>query len=377
MAASTSETSGFAAEQIELAQLDDFADLVFERGWTDGFPVFPPTPARVRALIDYLGRGPHEVVGAVAPAEGIATVEGIAINCAMAGCKPEYMPVVMTIMEALLDPKFHLLNAQSSTIGGPPLIIVSGPVVKRLGFNYAEGTYGGSGHRANGAVARAIRLILWNIGQGKPGEMAKAVFGTPYRWGSLIVERPRDDGNPWEEFHVTAGLQPEDSAVSVLDGRGGYISTPFARAGAPVEHSLQYIAGQLVGYDITSGGGGTIVFAVNPDMAEVLDRQGWSKERFRDALFEYCYETVAEVRAQDRAIEGIDPNITVAHPWMQRASDPNDPEGRVYTVVDASHLVMLVSGGVGGGHTCYFWRGGRHSSDGFGLVTKKIDWDWE
>ncbi|MDE3076530.1 MAG: hypothetical protein KGJ86_13995, partial [Chloroflexota bacterium] len=369
----------FAAEEVRITSLDDFAEVVFERGWTDGFPVFPPTRERVRTLIQYLGREPGEVVGTVTPGEGIATIEAIAVNCAMAGCKPEYMPVVMAILEALLDKRYHLLNSQASTIGGPPLIIISGPVVKKLGFNYAEGTYGGSGHRANGTVARAIRLILWNIGQGKPGEMAKAVFGTPLRWGSLIVERPRDDGNPWEEFHVTAaGLRPEDSAVSVLDGRGAYVHTPFARAGSSVEPALPYIAQQLLMSDIGAGGGGTVVLAVNPDMANMVANEGWSKQRFRDALYEHCYETVGQVTEMERALGGIDANVTVKHHWSSRVvGDEKDPQARVYSVADPSHLAILVSGGVGGGHVCYFWRGGRHSSDGSGLVTKKIDWEWE
>ena len=87
----------------------------------------------------------------------------------MAGCKPEYVPVVLAALEAMLDPTFHILSAQCSTFGGPPLAIISGPVVKKLGFNHAEGALGGSGHRANATIGRAIRLILWNIGQGKPG----------------------------------------------------------------------------------------------------------------------------------------------------------------------------------------------------------------
>lgn len=374
----TSVGSAKAAERFQLDNPDDFTDLVFEQGWTDGFPVFMPTPSKVEEVVRYLGRPPEEVLGTVSPGEGIATVEKVAVNCVMAGCKPEYAPVVLAIVDALLDPRFHLLNAQASTIGGPPMVIVSGPVVKKLDFNYAEGTYGGSGHRANGTVARAIRLILWNIGEGKPGRMAKAVFGTPYRWGSLIVERPRGDGNPWEELHVTAGLSPEDSAITVLDGRGGYVHTPFVRTGAPVEASLPWIARQLMLPDIGLGGGGTCIFAVNPDMAKMLAEKGWSKERFRDALYEHCYVSVAEMREMTEAMGGMDDaaNTTVKDHWTSRVADLGDPSARVYSLVDREHLVMLVSGGSGGGHTCYQWRGGRHSSDGYGLVTKRIDWKW-
>lgn len=361
------------APQFELTNIDDWADFVFEQGWTDGFPVFPPTPRRVGAILEYLGRDPQENLGTVAPGGCVATVEGVAINCAMAGCKPEYVPVVLTILEALLDPRFHLLNAQASTVGGPPFVAVSGPVVKQLGFNYAEGTYGGSGHRANGTVARAVRLILWNIGQGKPGQMAKAIFGTPSRWGSLIAERPRDDGNPWEEFHVTAGLASEDSAVSVLDSNGSYVFSIFARLGGDVTRNLPYLAEQI---KRRGSGGGVCILGVNPDMANMLANQGWTKEGFRDALYEHCWSTVAEIREAEEATGGIDSAPTTAHHWTRRVPASSNATDRVYSFIDPDHLIILVAGGVGGGHVCHKWGGGGHSADGFGLVTKKIDWEW-
>ena len=110
-------------------------------------PVFPPTLKKVTEIIDYVQRSPDEVLGVVSPGEGVATIEKVAINCAMAGCKPEYVPIVLTALEAMLDPTFHILSAQCSTFGGPPLAIISGPVVRKLGFNHSEGALGGSGHR--------------------------------------------------------------------------------------------------------------------------------------------------------------------------------------------------------------------------------------
>src|SRR5687768_12351091 len=140
----------------EVADLAAFIELAYERGWTDGLPVYPPTDDLVDAMLAYVKRDPDEIIGVVPPGEGIATVEKIAINAVMAGCKPEYLPVVITAVEALLDPRFELLRVQATTAGPAPLVIVSGPLVKQLDFNYGAGAFTGTGHRANATIGRAV-----------------------------------------------------------------------------------------------------------------------------------------------------------------------------------------------------------------------------
>ena len=194
----------------EARDTSEFMELVYEQGWTDGPPVFPPTDDRVEAMVRYVGRDPGEVIGVVPPGEGVATIEKIAINAVMAGCRPEYMPIVIAALEAMLDPAFELLRVQATTAGPAPLAIVSGPVVRKLGFNCGAGAFTGTGHRANSTIGRAIRLMLWNIGYGRPGQMSQATMGHPGRYAYLIAERPADDGNPWEALHVTNGLGPEE-----------------------------------------------------------------------------------------------------------------------------------------------------------------------
>src|SRR5439155_26423259 len=129
--------------------------------------------------------------------------------------KTEYTSLGLTAVSALLYRRFEILRVQDTTAGPAPLTIISGPVVKQLGFNYGAGAFTGTGHRANATIGRAIRLILWNIGYGRPGQMSQATMGHPGRYAYLVAERPPDDANPWEQFHVTNGLQPEDNAVSV------------------------------------------------------------------------------------------------------------------------------------------------------------------
>src|SRR5690348_14179623 len=143
------------SEVHELEDLNAFIELAYEQGWTDGLPVYPPTDDKVEAMIAYLGREPDEVIGIVPPGEGIATIEKIAINAVMAGCKPEYVPIVVAAVEAMLDPRFELLRVQATTAGPAPLVIVSGPLVRQLNFNYGAGTFTGTGHRANATIGRA------------------------------------------------------------------------------------------------------------------------------------------------------------------------------------------------------------------------------
>ncbi len=355
------------SQQYQVEDIDAFADLAYEKGWTDGMPVFPPTLKKVTAIIDYLKRPPDEALGIVSPGEGVATIEKIAINCAMAGCKPEYVPVVLAALEAILDPNFHILSAQCSTFGGPPLAIISGPVVKKLGFNHSEGALGGSGHRVNATIGRAIRLILWNIGQGKPGELSKTVFGGPARWHSLIAERPREEGNPWDEFHVDyAGLNAQDSAVSMLGANGKVVSCGFAASS--IDDNISTIANDIKGDGVAAA---PHVFVLNPQGAKILADAGWSKERFRDAVYEHCYVQVRDIK---KVASQASP--TSVYYWMKRISPDND-DAKLFTIAEPSHLKILVSGGFGGSHVCYHFRGSTHSLTGSGLVTKKINWNWD
>ena len=155
------------SERIEIASLDEFTDFAYEQGWTDGLPVFPPTRAAVQRMIDYIGRDPGEVLGTVFPGDGEATIENIAANCVMAGCLPEYLPVVLAAVDCIVDPQMPITTTQST--GSASLCtIVTGPVVGTLEFHTREWIFGPNGARANATIGRAVRLILWNIGRAHP-----------------------------------------------------------------------------------------------------------------------------------------------------------------------------------------------------------------
>ena len=197
-------------------EVDDPAEAVefcYEQGWTDGLPVIPPTEEKVLAVLDYLGRDAVEVVGVIPPKNGIATLEKVAINCVMGGCRPQHVPVVLAAIEAMLDEAFNLNGLETTQHPSEPLVVVGGPVVNDLGFNFGEGVFGG-GARANGAIGRAVRLILWNIGGSVPGHIAKSPLSQPGRYCFCIAESP--DAWPWGPLHAAQGLPAEESAVTVI-----------------------------------------------------------------------------------------------------------------------------------------------------------------
>ena len=348
----------------EAHDMSEFMELVYEHGWSDGLPVFPPTDDQVTAMIRYVGRDPGEVIGVVPPGEGVATIEKIAINAVMAGCRPEYLPIVITALEAMLDPAFELLRVQATTAGPAPLAIISGPVVKKLGFNYAAGAFTGTGHRPNATIGRAIRLLLWNIGYGRPGQMSQATMGHPGRYAYLIAERPPDDGNPWEELHVTSGLRPEDSAVSMFPVVTHDQITP-AFGTQTFDNSIYVIVDSICHLGNFRAASQKML-VLNPQAAKILNETGWTKAKFRDLLVERCVRPVRDVKRTG----GL--STTYKTHWT-KVVDPNDDDAMVPAVVGPNGLQILVSGGWGSASSQSIWLNSVHGE----MVTRKIEWSWE
>lgn len=264
----------------EALDVGEFTEIAYREGWTDGLPVLPPTEKALGSILDYLQRRPDEVIGVLSPAEGIATVEKIAINCAMAGCKPEYVPVVIAAIQAMLEDEFEHMRVNCTTGGPAPAAIISGPIVKKLGFSYGEGVVSGSGSRVNGTIGRAIRLVLWNIAQSRPGELSGATYGHVGRMSYLLAERPPDEANPWEPFHVTsADLQPEDNVVTMFPS-GSQDQISAGTGTNSIEEMLDVLA------DSVTLGSTQKLLVINPYLANALADSGWSKRDVRNAILD-------------------------------------------------------------------------------------------
>ena len=192
---------------------DDPVEVLFARGVTDGLPVVPPTAARVAAAVTASGRSPAELIAEMPPRYGRATVQRIAINAVMAGCRPDYLPVVLAAVEAMCDDRFCLLGVSGTTDAVAPLVIVNGPIRRALDINAGAGVFG-PGWRANATIGRAVRLCWVNIGGAQPGVISMSTFGGPSRYSACIGEN--EEASPWEPLHVEHGFDHADSTMAVM-----------------------------------------------------------------------------------------------------------------------------------------------------------------
>ena len=263
----------FPRQRVEVVRAADPVEQVnalFEaRGWTDGLPVVPPTLARVEAMCATTTRVASEVLGEVEPLRGEATVEKIAANAVMAGCRPEHFPIVLAAVEAMLDPAFNMRGVQTTDENVAPLIIVSGPLAGRFGINAGFGALG-PGWRANAAIGRAVRLVMLNLGGGWPGAVSLAGLGQPGRYTLCLAER---DDSPWTPMHVELGYRPEQSTVTVLRAEtvinvtGGLAEVASVMASAASAFTMLYE--------------GRVAVVVAPFVARRLAAEGWGKDDVR------------------------------------------------------------------------------------------------
>lgn len=211
-----------ASRRISLAKEEDALESCFERGWTDGLPVVPPTERRVMDMLAGTRRAPDEVLGLAPPDLAELTVEKVAINAVMAGCKPEYLPVVIAACEAALEEEFCMHGLLATTYFSGPLVIVNGPLSRAIGMN-AKGNVLGQGNRANATIGRALQLVIRNVGGGKPQGVDRSVFGNPGKYTYCFAED--ETGSCWESLAVEKGFPPEASTVTLFaaDGMQGVV----------------------------------------------------------------------------------------------------------------------------------------------------------
>ncbi len=212
-----------AARAASLSVPDDLIDFNEEcerRRWTDGLPLIPPTVERVAKMLRGTSRAPTEIVAYIAPGFGAASIERIAINAVMAGCKPKYLPVLLAAVEAVSDRRFNLQALQATTHAVTPWIVINGPIAAELEVNSGINCLG-QGAWSNATLGRALRLVLQNIGGALPGEMDRATQGQPGKYTFCCAEN--EAGNPWAPLHVERGFNTQESVVTVI-GAGGTLN---------------------------------------------------------------------------------------------------------------------------------------------------------
>ena len=282
VAKDTATKADTRAVEIALpAELIDFNEACEQRRWSDGLPLIPPTPERVAAMLEASRRGRDEIIAHVAPGFGAATVERIAINAVMAGCRPAYLPVLIAAVEAVADQRLNIQGIQATTNSAAPWIIVNGPLAAMLGINAGLNCLG-QGHRANATLGRALRLILQNIGGALPGEMDRATHGQPGKYTFCCAEN--EAANPWTPLHVERGFAAGDSVVTVVGAAGTLNLNSHSKDASDL---LRVLATSLVyptSNDYHFAGEPWLI--LSPEHAEVLSRGGYSKDDIKQQLWQ-------------------------------------------------------------------------------------------
>ncbi len=249
----------------------------YEQGWTDGLPIIPATAEKVEEFVAASGRPAEEVIGIITPRKGPASIEAIAVNAVMAGCRPEYMPVVIAAIEGLTAPGFPLEPMQVSTNAMTPFLLVNGPVRQKLDINSGIGCLG-PGWRANATIGRAIRLVLTNIGGALPGVYSKSTFASPLRYSYICGEN--EEENPWTPYHVDQGFKREQSTVTVF--RAANFCNISGGEGIGAEEILRHIASSMP----PASGGGGVLLLLGVNHTQSLHEAGLGKRDIQQRIWE-------------------------------------------------------------------------------------------
>ena len=273
--------TGIVSRKVEFGDYDDPVEVCFERGWSDGLPVVPPTDVRVLRMLGGTTRKPGDVVGLIPPNLAECTVEKVAINAVMAGCKPEYMPVVLATIEAALEPVFTLHGLLATTYFSSPIIIVNGPIARRIGMNAGLNALG-QGNRANATIGRTLQLIVRNVGGGRPGEADRATLGGPGKYTFCFAEDESDTG--WEPLSVSRGFAPGTSTVTLFQGDGvqGFVDQ---KSRAPDELARSLAMGlNAIGHPKMALSQRAIL-VLSPEHYAIFAEAGWGRTRIEEAIY--------------------------------------------------------------------------------------------
>ena len=324
--------AALTSRKVEYGPHDDPLEVCFARGWSDGLPVTPPTDERVARMLQGTPRRPDEIIGHIPPNLAECTVEKAAINAVLAGCRPEYMPVVLAALEAALEPVFTLHGLLATTYFSAPVIIVNGPIARALGMNSGINALG-QGNRANATIGRALNLIVRNVGGGRPGEADRATLGAPSKYTFCFAED--ESGSQWESFSVEKGFPKDASTVTLFVGDGAApIVDEISRTAESLARS--YAACLRAAHHPKKVIDVAAFLVVTPEHARVFHEAGWSKQRLKSELERLLQIPVTELV---RGAGGIDAGIL--------ASDAPDPNGTIPKFRTGSLNIVRAGGGAG------------------------------
>jgi len=302
--------SGLATRRVDFAELEDEFEAMYDRGWSDGLPLVPPTEARVLRMLEGTTRTPGEVVANVPPDLVDITVEKIAVNAVMAGCKPEYLPVVITAVEAICTDEFNIHGLLATTMSVGPVFVINGPIRREIGMNSGINVFG-QGNRANLTIGRAVQLVVRNVGGGRPGGVDRAAQGSPAKIGLAFPED--EEGTPWISLAEERGMDPGVNSLTALCLEGPRLivdqlsRTPESLTNLIADALLTTHSSRMVA-------GIDALLVLSPEhMARYVDA-GWDRARFRAELEERLMIDTDDII---RGTGGIDEGLPAAFAGKQ------------------------------------------------------------
>jgi hypothetical protein len=326
---------------------EEVSRLFFDRGWSMGLPIIPPTPDRVATMLRGTSRKPSDVVGLVPPRMGVLTVQLIAVHAVMADCKPEYMPVLIAALEALLAPEANWRGAATTTGTTSALVIVNGPIVKEVGIAYSQGS-AGKAHHANMSIGYAMNSIAYSVGGSKPPSPCKSTLGSPAQLIGWVFGEDEDMlPKGWEPYHVDRGYKRTDSVVTVM-----CIYPPVENIDhwsvTPEEH-VNWWAHLVSGLTSVSGPAfpnqmeAPHIIGMGPEHAQTVAGAGWTKDDFRKAFWE-------KVRIPLSAWPKGSPGFEVVSKMLGQTLTP---ETLIPITLKPDLFYIVIAGGTGK-HSHYF-----------------------
>ena len=328
----------------------DLVEWYYSKGYSDGLPLVPPTPIKIADIVEALGGDPEHLLARVPPRWGSLTREVLAINMVMAGCLPEYAPVVEAAILALCDSRFNLNGVQATTHMASPLLVVNGPIRKKIGMNAGCNVFG-SGNRANATIGRAIRLILLNVGGGWPGLLDKSTLGHPGKYTYCIAEN--EEASPFAPYHVEKGFSAENSSVFLVAAEPPHsVTNHFANDAPGVLDSICSAMSTICNNNAVSAGHCAVV--LGPEHAATIAKSGWKRSDIRHYLWAHSGNRWDDLYGNGRYGKVYNRNLP---PWYKR-----EPDARTPIVPYPDNIHVFVAGGEAGRFSAFIPGWGHMSS---------------
>jgi hypothetical protein len=342
-------TLSLTSRRYSVADPAEAIELCFEKGWTDGLPVVPPTEERVRAMLDTARLRPGDQVAYIAHRAVSVTAEKVAINAVMAGCRPEYMPVVAAAVEGIGDPAWSYHGPGTSTAGAAVLIVVNGPIARELDINAGDNLFG-PGWRANATIGRAVRLVMRNVCGSRPGTLDRGTLGHPGKLSYVIAENEAE--SPWTPLHVERGFRPEQSALTVMAAEAPHqFYNQLSNTAEGVLTTLcddMRISGNVMGQP-------QYMLVIAGEHMRTIAKDGWTKADIRRFVFEHTKNSHAHLKQTHRMAGPVKPgDEALMRPLVESPDD----------------ILVVAAGGRAGAFSAYIpgW-GSKRSSQ---AVTKEV-----